>query len=91
MDAILPYLINTVLGAGGAWLTNMLKKNNMGMVANLLSGVVGGNALPLIVSAIMGGTGGAGGGVDVMGIITALLGGGLGSLVGGLLSKKPAT
>jgi len=85
MDAILPYLLNTVLGAGGAWLTNnFLKKNNLGMVGNLLSGVIGGNALPLIISAIMGG-----GDNMVMNIITALLGGGLGSVVGGLLKKAP--
>jgi hypothetical protein len=87
MDAILPYLINTVLGAGGAWLTNMLKKNNLGMVANLLSGAVGGNVLPLIVSALMSG----GGENMIVNAITALLGGGLGSLVGGLLKKAPAT
>lgn len=90
MDAILPYLINTVLGAAGAWLMTMLKKNNLGMVANLLSGAVGGNVLPLIVSALMSG-GGAGGSFDIVGMITALLGGGLGSLVGGLLKKAPAT
>lgn len=89
MDAILPYLIRTVLGAAGAWLMNMLRKNNLSPVANLLSGAVGGNVLPLIVSAIM--SGGGTGSFDVVGAITALLGGGLGSLVGGFLKKAPAT
>jgi hypothetical protein len=65
----------------------MLKKNNLGMGANLLSGAVGGNVLPLIVSALMSG----GGENMIMSAITALLGGGLGSLAGGLLKKAPAT
>ncbi|HRI59491.1 MAG TPA: hypothetical protein PK228_07200, partial [Saprospiraceae bacterium] len=54
MESFLPYLINTVLGAGGGYLANMLKKNGLGMVGNLLTGAVGGNVLPLIISALMG-------------------------------------
>lgn len=86
MESILPYLLNTVLGAGGGYLGNMLKKNGLGMVGNLLSGAVGGNVLPLIIAAVMGGSGGDN---MVMNIITALLGGGLGSIVGGLFKKAP--
>jgi uncharacterized membrane protein YeaQ/YmgE (transglycosylase-associated protein family) len=86
MEQLLPYLLNTLLGAGGGYLGNMLKKNGLGMVGNLLSGAVGGNVLPLIVSALMGGGGSEN---MVMNIVTALLGGGLGSLVGGLFKKAP--
>ncbi len=86
MEQILPYLLNTLLGAGGGYLGNMLKKNGLGMVGNLLSGAVGGNVLPLIVSALMGGGGSEN---MVMNIVTALLGGGVGSLVGGLFKKAP--
>ena len=37
MDAIMPYLLNTILGAGGGWLGNMLKKNGLGMIGNLVA------------------------------------------------------
>ena len=87
MESILPYLLNTVLGAGGAWLTNMLKKNNLSMPMNLLSGAVGGNVIPLIVQAIMG----ADSSTMIMNSIMALVGGGLGSFIGGMVSKTPAT
>lgn len=85
MEQILPYLINTVLGAGGGYLGNMLKKNGLGMVGNLLAGAVGGNALPMILQAVMGN-----GDTNnmVMQIISALLGGGAGSLIGGLFKKS---
>ncbi|MBL7825208.1 MAG: hypothetical protein JNJ57_01165 [Saprospiraceae bacterium] len=88
MEAILPYLINTALGAGGGYLGNMLKKNGLGMIGNLLAGAVGGNALPLILQQVMGG-GADGGNNMIMQIVSALLGGGLGSVIGGLF-KKPA-
>ncbi len=88
MEHLLPYLLNTLLGAGGGYLGNMLKKNGLGMVGNLLSGAVGGNVLPLIVSALMGGGGSEN---MVMNIVIALLGGGVGSLVGGLFKKAPGT
>ncbi len=46
MDAILPYLVNAIFGAGGGWIATLLKKNGLGMVGNLLSGAIGGNILP---------------------------------------------
>lgn len=95
MEQLLPYLLNTALGAGGGWLGNMLKKNGLGMVGNLLSGAVGGNVLPLILQAagLFGAApaDGSGGGLNIMGLLSALVGGGLGSLVGGLFKKAPAT
>lgn len=88
MDAILPYLINAIFGAGGGWLASMLKKNGLGMLGNLLSGAVGGNILPLVTSALglFAGTEG-GNNLDPASIITALVGGGAGSLLGGLFKK----
>lgn len=83
MEQILPYLINTAAGAGGGYLGDMLKKNGLGMVGNLLAGAVGGNALPLILQAVMGGDGMS----MIMQVVTALLGGGVGSLIGGLFKK----
>ncbi|MBK7230779.1 MAG: hypothetical protein IPH93_00535 [Saprospiraceae bacterium] len=89
METILPYLLNTLLGAGGGWLGNMLKKNGLGTVGNLIAGAVGGNALPLIIGMLMnkGTEAAATGGFDIMGLITALVGGGAGSLIGGLFKK----
>ena len=89
MDAILPYLINTLLGAGGGWLGSMLKKNGLGMVGNLLAGAVGGNVLPLITGALglFANSGADGGGMDIAGMLISLVGGGAGSLLGGLFKK----
>ena len=79
-------LINTLAGSGGGWLGSMLKKNGLGLVGNLISGAIGGNALP----AILGATGllGTGDSTSMVGtIVSSLVGGGLGSLVGGLFKK----
>lgn len=38
MESILPILINTLFGAGGGWLGNMLKSNGLGMIGNLIAG-----------------------------------------------------
>ncbi len=83
MEQILPYLINTALGAGGGWLGNMLKKNGLGSVGNLIAGAVGGNVLPLIVGALMNGEGLTG----VLQYVLPLVGGTVGSLLGGLFKK----
>lgn len=85
----MPYLLNTLLGAGGGWLGNMLKKNGLGMVGNLLSGAVGGNVLPMILKAagLVGTAPMEGGGMDWMALLTSLIGGGAGSLLGGLFKK----
>lgn len=87
---IMSILINSVAGAGGGWLGNMLKKNGLGMVGNLIAGAAGGNILPILTSALgILGSSSAEGGLDIMGIILSVVGGGAGSLLGGLL-KKPA-
>ena len=83
MEQILPYLINTALGAGGGYLGNMLKKNGLGNVGNLIAGAVGGNALPLIVGALMNGEGLSG----ILSYLLPLVGGTAGSLLGGLFKK----
>ena len=86
MEAILPYLINTLVGAGGGWLGNMLKKNGLGMVGNLIAGPAGGNILTLILNQFMN-SGGTDGGFDWMGILVSLIGGTGGSLIGGMFKK----
>ncbi|HOJ90974.1 MAG TPA: hypothetical protein PK622_05085 [Saprospiraceae bacterium] len=86
MESILPILINTLFGAGGGWLGNMLKSNGLGMIGNLIAGGAGGNILPLLGSAA-GLLSNTGGGFDIMSAVTALLGGGAGSLLGGLFKK----
>ncbi|NRB50503.1 MAG: hypothetical protein HRU41_22735 [Saprospiraceae bacterium] len=80
-------LINTIAGGGGGFLGNMLKKNGLGLVGNLLAGAVGGNALPAILSAA-GMFGGGGSNDMIMSIISALVGGAGGSLLGGLFKKS---
>lgn len=81
---ILPILIKTVAGAGGGWLGNMLKQNGLGMLGNLVAGGVGGNLLPLATSALGLFSGGDN---MIVNILTSLVGGGLGSLLGGLFKK----
>ena len=91
METILPYLLNSVFGGGGGWLGSLIKKNGLGLLGNLLSGAVGGNLLPLLTSALglFQNAGGDGGGLNIASILTSLIGGGAGSLLGGLF-KKPA-
>jgi hypothetical protein len=83
MEQILPYLINTALGAGGGYLGNLLKKNGLGNVGNLIAGAVGGNVVPLIVGALMNGEGLSG----ILSYVLPLVGGTVGSLLGGLFKK----
>lgn len=83
MEQILPYLINTALGAAGGWLGNMLKKNGMGNLGNIIAGAVGGNVLPLVVGALMNGEGVSG----ILQYLVPLLGGSVGSLLGGMFKK----
>lgn len=89
---LMSILINTVAGAGGGWLGNMLKKNGLGMIGNLIAGGAGGNILPMITTALglFANSGGEGGGLNIMNIIISLLGGSAGSLIGGLFKKPEA-
>jgi hypothetical protein len=90
-SAITSYLIQAAIGAGGGWLGNMLKANGLGTIGNILAGVVGGVAAPNALGALgmLGSTAAAtgGSGFDIMSAVTALAGGGVGSLVGGLFKK----
>ncbi len=89
MEQLLPILINTVIGGGGGYLGSMIKKNGLGLIGNLLSGALGGNAAALggaaMLPAILGAA--EGGGFNIASLVTALVGGGAGSLLGGLLKK----
>jgi len=89
MESLLPLIINAVLGGGGGFLGNMVKKNGMSLIANLLSGAVGGSILPQIASMVMGGGAAAeAGAMDPMSMISAVVGGGAGSMLAGLLGGK---
>ncbi len=92
MESILPLIINAVLGGGGGFLGNMVKKNGMSLVANLLSGAVGGSILPQLAGMVMGGGGAAAeaGAMDPMSMVSAVVGGGAGSMLAGLLGGKKA-
>jgi hypothetical protein len=90
MEALLPFILKTVLGAGGGYLGNMLKSNGLGMIGNLVAGGVGGNLLPLVLGMLgMGGAADAtdGSAFSLANIAGGLLGGGAGSLIGGLFKK----
>jgi hypothetical protein len=84
MEMVTTYLIQALVGAGGGWLGNMLKANGLGTIGNLLAGVVGGVGAPAALGAahLMGG-----GDNMLVNIATSLVGGGLGSIVGGLFKK----
>ncbi len=88
MDVI-SILTNTIAGAAGGWLGNMLKKNGLGSLGNLIAGAAGGNILPMLVSALglLSNSAGDESGFNIMGIIISILGGGAGSLLGGLFKK----
>ncbi len=83
MEMITSYLIKAVVGAAGGWLGNMLKANGLGTIGNVVAGVLGGVGLP----AVLGSAGVLGGDNMIASILTSLVGGGLGSLIGGLLKR----
>ena len=89
-STLMNILINSVAGGGGGFLTNLIKKNGLSMIANLLAGAVGGNAGSWIASAAGLLANADGSNNMMMTILSSVLGGGLGSLVGGLFGKKPA-
>jgi uncharacterized membrane protein YeaQ/YmgE (transglycosylase-associated protein family) len=79
-------LLNTVAGGAGGWLGDMLKKNGLGLVGNLIAGAVGGNGLPAILGAVapslLGGDSNM-----IVNLLVSLVGGSAGSLIGGLFKK----
>jgi hypothetical protein len=89
--ALMSILGNTVAGAAGGWLGDMLKKNGLGTAGNLIAGAAGGNILPAALSALglvaNANSFDGGGGINIVGIIISLLGGSAGSLIGGLFKK----
>ena len=96
MGSILPILLNAVFVGGGGFLSNLLRKSGMSMLGNLLGGAGGGIILPLLTKLLSVGTAaaattdgsGTGTALTITGILTALLGGGAGSQIGGLLSGR---
>ncbi len=88
MGDLLGILIHSVLGGGGGFLANLAKKNGLSLVMNLVAGAIGGNVGNLLAGAT--GLLGDGGDMSIPSILTAVLGGGAGSLIGGLLGKKAA-
>jgi hypothetical protein len=92
MESLLPILINTIAGGGGGYLANMLKKNGLSTLMNLLAGAIGGNALPAVagMAGFLGDSGAGDTTSMITSAVTALVGGGAGSLLGGLLGGKKA-
>jgi hypothetical protein len=87
MEQFLPLIINALVGGGGGFLGNLIKKNGLSLIANILSGAVGGSVLPQILS-MAGMLAADGGGMDIGSIVSSLVGGGAGSLIAGLLGGK---
>ena len=89
MESLLPLLINALVGGGGGFLSNMLKKNGLGLVGNLVAGAVGGGGLPAILAsvapALLANADGSSNMIPTL--LTSLIGGGAGSLIGGLFKK----
>lgn len=85
MENLLGILIHSALGAGGGYGANMAKPNGQSMIMNLILGAVGGN-----LGNLLGGVLGVLGDSDwsIGSILSALLGGGLGSLAGNLFKKS---
>jgi uncharacterized membrane protein YeaQ/YmgE (transglycosylase-associated protein family) len=85
MENLLGILIHSVLGAGGGYGANVAKPTGQSMIMNLILGAVGGNVGNLL-----------GGAMNLLGdsdwsigsILSALIGGGGGTLLGSLLGKK---
>lgn len=92
MESLVPLIINAVVGGGGGFLGNLIKKNGMSLLANILSGAVGGSILPQLAGmfGMLGGAAADGGGADPASMLTALVGGTGGSLLAGLLGGKKA-
>jgi uncharacterized membrane protein YeaQ/YmgE (transglycosylase-associated protein family) len=85
MEHLLGILINSAIGGGGGFLGNLIKKNGMSLLMNIVAGAVGGN-LGNVVGGLLNVLGDSD--LSIGSILSSLLGGGLGSFVGGLLSKK---
>ncbi|MBK9567950.1 MAG: hypothetical protein IPO37_23135 [Saprospiraceae bacterium] len=84
MENLVGILIHSVLGAGGGYGANMAKPNGQSMIMNLILGAVGGN-LGNVVGGLMGVLGDSN--FSIGSIVTALAGGGVGSLIGTFLPK----
>jgi hypothetical protein len=98
---MLQLVINALVGAGGGFLGDMLKKNGLGTIGNLVAGAAGGSGLPILLSTLgILGTNAvpaAGAVTDaaasgsstnmIMAAVTSLVGGTAGSLLGGLFKK----
>ncbi len=80
MESLIPLIINLVSGAAGGNIAGSLMKNfSLGTALNSVVGILGGG----IGGQLLGMLGmGGGGGMDLMGIISSVAGGGVG---GGVL------
>jgi len=75
---IIDLLIQLISGAAGGNLVGALFKNmSLGPVGNSLAGIVGGGLGGQILQSLMG-SGAAGGGLDLQGVIGSIAGGGIG-------------
>jgi uncharacterized membrane protein YeaQ/YmgE (transglycosylase-associated protein family) len=70
----------------------MLKKNGLSVLTNIIAGAVGGNVLPALagMAGLMGSSGGDSSSM-ITSAVTALVGGGAGSLIGNFFGNKSAS
>ncbi|MBN1415570.1 MAG: GlsB/YeaQ/YmgE family stress response membrane protein [Bacteroidales bacterium] len=81
MENLWPLIIQLVTGAlGGTAAGALMKKLSLGTALNAILGIIGGGLGGQLLNLL--GVGTAGGGMDLNGIITSVLGGGVG---GGIL------
>jgi hypothetical protein len=94
MEALLPLIIQAIAGgAGGGILGQLLKSKNLGPLANIAAGAVGGliTGQGLNAAGILAQLGPMLGGPTVVGGLGALLGGGvLQAIAAQVLGKRPA-
>jgi uncharacterized membrane protein YeaQ/YmgE (transglycosylase-associated protein family) len=90
MEQLLGILFNSAVGGGGGFLGNLVKKNGLSLLMNIVSGAIGGNAANILAGLAGAGFAQEGNDFSIASILTSLIGGGAGSLLGGLLGGKKA-
>ena len=79
MDALLPLIINLIGGAvGGNAAGAILKNLSLGTAGNSIVGIIGGAIASQVLPGLLGGAGS----MDLMGIITQVVSGGVGGSAG---------